>query len=66
MTTTQIQTWEYKNIRFDYKGRGITQEFNILDVDGERRAGWIFKGLKIMRLPEMLNALTTRLLSMKR
>ena len=32
--------WEYKHIRLDYKGRGITQEINILDIDGERLRGW--------------------------
>lgn len=34
--------WEYKHIRLDYKGRGITQEINILDIDGERIRGWGF------------------------
>lgn len=29
-----MQRWEYKHIRLDYKGRGITQEINLLDVDG--------------------------------
>tara|TARA_B100000579_G_scaffold100291_1_gene79754 strand:+ start:76 stop:213 length:138 start_codon:yes stop_codon:yes gene_type:complete len=24
----------------DYKGRGVTQEINILDIDGERLRGW--------------------------
>lgn len=28
--------WEYLHIRFDYKGRGITQEFNLLDINGKR------------------------------
>ena len=32
--------WKYKHIRLDYKGRGITQEINILDIDGERIRGW--------------------------
>ena len=27
-----MQTWEYKHIRLDYKGRGITQEINLLDT----------------------------------
>jgi len=48
--------WEYKHIRFDYVGRGITQEFNILDIDGERLKGW-FSGKnnrKVTTLPELL------------
>ena len=49
--------WEYKNIRFDFLGRGITQEFNILDVDGERKKGWFVGGLSVTTLPEMMNAL---------
>ena len=49
--------WEYKNIRFDFLGRGITQEFNILDVDGERKKGWFVGGLNVTTLPEMMNAL---------
>jgi hypothetical protein len=36
----QMQRWECKHIRLDYKGRGITQEFNLLDVDGQRFSGW--------------------------
>lgn len=50
-------TWEYKNIRFDFLGRGITQEFNILDVDGERKKGWCVGGTAIKTLPNMMNAL---------
>ena len=49
--------WEYKNIRFDFLGRGITQEFNILDVDGVRKKGWFVGGLNVTTLPEMMNAL---------
>ena len=49
--------WEYKNIRFDFLGRGITQEFNILDVDGIRKKGWLVGGLEVTTLPEMMNAL---------
>ena len=30
------QKWQYLSARFTFKGRGITQEFQILDVDGER------------------------------
>ena len=51
------QSWEYKNIRFDFIGRGITQEFNILDVDGERKKGWLVGGMAIKTLPNMMNAL---------
>lgn len=35
-----IKKYEYLSIRFDYKGRGITQEFNLLDINGERKVGW--------------------------
>lgn len=35
-----MKRWEYKHIRLDYIGRGITQEINLLDVDGERLQGW--------------------------
>lgn len=49
--------WEYKNIRFDFIGRGITQEFNLLDVDGERKKGWWVGGMAIKTLPNMMNAL---------
>ena len=31
-----MKRFEYKSIRLDYKGRGITQEINLLDIDGER------------------------------
>lgn len=54
---TTTLPWEYKNIRFDFLGRGITQEFNILDVDGERKKGWFVGGLQVTTLPEMMNAL---------
>ena len=54
---TATLPWEYKNIRFDFLGRGITQEFNILDVDGERKKGWFVGGLQVTTLPEMMNAL---------
>ena len=27
--------WDYLSVRFSYKGRGITQEFEFLKVDGE-------------------------------
>ena len=56
-TAPAVTNWEYKNIRFDFLGRGITQEFNILDVDGERMKGWFVGGLQVTTLPEMMNAL---------
>lgn len=31
-----MNKWEYLTARFTFKGRGITQEFQTLDVDGER------------------------------
>lgn len=49
-------TWEYKQLRFDFKGRGITQELNILDIDGERARGW-GDAKEVPTLPEMLTAL---------
>jgi hypothetical protein len=49
------QKWEYLSIRFDYKGRGITQEFNLLDVNGERVKGWYNAGGKNAKtLPELM------------
>ena len=48
-----MQRWEYKHIRLDYKGRGITQEINILDVDGQRIRGW-GASKEVPTLPEML------------
>ena len=38
--TRATKKYEYLSIRYDYKGRGITQEFNLLDVNGERKIGW--------------------------
>jgi hypothetical protein len=32
--------WEYLSVRFDYVGRGITQDFNLLDINGERKMSW--------------------------
>lgn len=32
--------WRYKHIRLNDRGRGITQEIDALDVDGERLTGW--------------------------
>ena len=51
-----MTTWEYKQLRFDFKGRGITQELNILDIDGERTRGW-GENKEVPTLPEMLTAL---------
>lgn len=52
-----MQKWEYLSIRFDYKGRGITQEFNLLDVNGVRKKGWVssvFTGKEGNNLPDFL------------
>ena len=51
-----MQKWEYKHIRLDYKGRGITQEINLLDIDGERVRGW-FGTNEVPTLPEMFRTL---------
>ena len=48
--------FEYKNIRFDFKGRGITQEINLLDIDGVRTRGWQSTN-EVPSLPEILAAL---------
>ncbi len=47
-----MKKFEYKHIRLDYKGRGITQEINILDIDGERIRSW-GSGTEVPTLPEM-------------
>jgi hypothetical protein len=54
-----IKRWDYKHIRLDYKGRGITQEINLLDIDGERVRGWSdnFSSKEVPTLPEILNKL---------
>ena len=54
-----IKRWDYKHIRLDYKGRGITQEINLLDIDGERVRGWSdnFSSKEVPTLPELLNKL---------
>jgi len=52
-----MHTWEYKTIRFDYLGRGITQEFNLLDMDGKRVEGWWFSDTKVKTLPDLLQLL---------
>lgn len=48
--------YEYKHLRLDYKGRGITQEIHILDIDGERVTGW-FSGGNVPTLPDILQQL---------
>ena len=51
-----MKQFEYKHIRLDYKGRGITQEINILDIDGERIRGW-GDSSEVPTLPEMFSKL---------
>ena len=51
-----MNKFEYKHIRLDYKGRGITQEINILDIDGERIRSW-GSGKEVPTLLEMFEAL---------
>ena len=50
-----IKRWDYKSIRLDYKGRGITQEINLLDIDGERVRSWTdnFSSKEVPTLPEL-------------
>ena len=53
-----MQTWEYKHIRLDYIGRGITQEINLLDIDGQRIRDWRGTGMEeAPTLPKMFAAL---------
>ena len=54
-----IKRWDYKHMRLDYKGRGITQEINLLDIDGERIRGWTdnFSSKEVPSLPEILTKL---------
>ena len=54
-----IKRWDYKHLRLDYKGRGITQEINLLDIDGERVRGWSdnFSSKEVPSLPEILKKL---------
>ena len=49
-----VKQFEYKNIRFDFKGRGITQEINLLDIDGVRVKGWERNASTMTTLPEIL------------
>jgi hypothetical protein len=51
-----MKRFEYKHIRLDYKGRGITQEINLLDIDGQRIKGW-GSSSNVPTLPEMFAAL---------
>ena len=47
--------WDYLSARFDYRGRGITQEFNLLDANGVRLSGWASaSGQAAKTLPEFL------------
>ncbi len=51
---TSVQ-WDYLSIRFTYKGRGITKEFALLDVDGERVSSYSGKDEEApASLPELL------------
>mgnify|MGYP001790948429 CR=1 FL=1 len=52
--TRATKKYEYLSIRYDYKGRGITQEFNLLDVNGERKIGWNDDKDKAGKLPNNL------------
>ena len=51
-----MKQFEYKHIRLDSKGRGITQEINILDIDGERIRGSAGAN-EVPTLPEMFSKL---------
>ena len=48
--------YEYKHLRLDYKGRGITQELHLLDIDGVRVTGWP-AGNNVPSLPENFQTL---------
>ena len=55
-----IKRWDYKHIRLDYKGRGITQEINLLDIDGQRIRGWgdnLSSKKEVPTLPEIFSSL---------
>lgn len=47
--------FEYKFLRVDLKGRGITLEINLLDIDGNRVSSWSDE--KGFTLPGLLNKL---------
>lgn len=49
--------FEYKFIRADLKGRGITLEINLLDIDGVRVSGWGDDKGKGFTLPALLQRL---------
>lgn len=59
--TRAMKKYEYLSIRYDFKGRGKTQEFNLLDVNGERKIGWNDNKDKTGKfpnnLPDFLNML---------
>ena len=59
MEAKGIKRWDYKHLRLDYKGRGITQEINLLDIDGDRVRGWTdnFSNKEVPSLPEILSKL---------
>ena len=60
MNIQGLTTYEYKHIRLDYKGRGITQEINLLDIDGKRIRSWrnnFGDDVIVPTLHEMLNKL---------
>ena len=59
MEAKGIKRWDYKHLRLDYKGRGTTQEINLLDIDGDRVRGWTdnFSNKEVPSLPEILNKL---------
>ena len=46
-----MKKFEYKHIRFCYKGQGLTQEIDVLDIDGERWA------IEMPSLPEIFSKL---------
>jgi hypothetical protein len=52
MSTTK---WEYLSMRFDDKGCGITQEFSVLDINGQWQKGWLNANKQVAAtLPEFL------------
>lgn len=52
-----MKKWQYLSIRFTFKGRGITQEFQTLDVDGERLQAYGQDNPRFVNtLPEFLDA----------
>ncbi len=52
-----MKKWQYLSVRFSFKGRGITQEFQTLDVDGERLQSYGKENPQFVNtLPEFLLA----------